>query len=143
MNTKNIIRQLKRIYPNKTIIENKNNRGATTEIICETDPTELHPSHSTAIAIIDSSTIHYHKIITETYKVLKGKLTIFKYDSEKRVYDEYTLNKGKAITIKPGEIHSNKGNTTWVEVLSKPGWVIGDYYNLEIILKKYLKRDNV
>ncbi|PIV11113.1 hypothetical protein COS50_01940 [Candidatus Roizmanbacteria bacterium CG03_land_8_20_14_0_80_35_26] len=74
MNTKIIIKKLQQLYPGKTIIENKNNHGVTTEIICEINPTERHPSHSTAVAVIDLSTIHYHKKITEIYKILSWRL---------------------------------------------------------------------
>jgi len=140
VNTTEIIKKLKKKYPGKAIIENKNEAGRTTEIICETDPTDLHPGYSTAIAVIDASTPHYHKIISETYRVLDGELRIFKYFSGRKSYEEKVLEKGESLTIYPGEIHVNKGKETWVEVTSKPGWMRGDYINLEVILKKYLMR---
>jgi len=134
MNTKKIISQLKKMYPGKVIIENKNEDGVTTEIICEVESTSDHPERSFAIAVIDSSTLHYHKIITETYKVIKGHLTVFKKNKE------YNLKEGDEIVIKPEEVHSNIGEETWIEVYSKPGWMIDDYYNLEGMIKKYIKR---
>ena len=139
MNTRQVIHQLKTKYPGKSIIENKNAKGITTEIICELDLTQDHPSWSRAIAVIDSSVIHYHQHIQETYQVLKGSLNIFKYDQSQNRYAEHHLKKGDSITIKPGEIHSNLGKETWVEVTSKPGWVIEDFINLETLLKKYTK----
>ena len=141
MNVKSIIEELKKKYPNKLIIENKNEQGITTEIICETEPTSNHPEYSVAIAVIDSSAIHYHKKITETYKVLKGELKIFKYNQDEKEYKQYVVKEGESIVINPGEIHSNLGDEAWVEVLSKPGWLVDDYYNLEVILKKYIRRN--
>ena len=134
MNATNVIQKLKKDYPGKTIIENKNESGITTEIICEIEPTKEHPEYSLAIAIIDSATLHYHKRITEIYKVIKGTLTVFKKNKE------ITLKKGEDLVIKPGEIHSNKGKETWIECYSEPGWMIEDYINIEPIMKKYLPR---
>jgi hypothetical protein len=139
VNTAKVIKILKNKYPGRAIIENKNEAGKTTEIICEIDPTEKHPEHSTAIAVIDTSTMHYHKMISETYKVLDGELKIFKYFSDRKSYEEKVLRKGEALTIQPGEIHINNGRETWVEVTSRPGWTVGDYINIEVIVKKYLK----
>lgn len=139
MNVIKVIDELKRKYPNKKIIENKNEDGITTEIVCEINSKK---TNSFAIAIIDSSTIHYHKKITETYKVIKGSLKIFKYNDKRKEYKEYTIENGKSIAIKPGEIHSNLGKETWVEVFSEPAWTIDDYINLETIIKKYLKKDS-
>jgi len=138
MNTKAVIKELQKKYPGNIIIENKNSSGIATEIICEivkpTDTTEK----SFAIAVIDSSVLHYHKKITEVYKVIKGILKIFKFDSDTKEYKEFIINKGDSITIKPGEIHTNLGNETWVEVTSTPAWHIEDFYNLENILKEYI-----
>jgi len=134
MEVKKIIKKLKRKYPGKTIIENKNDKGFTTEIICEIEPTLNHPKYSIAIAVIDSSTLHYHKKTTEIYKVLRGELTVFKKNKE------YKIKRGDELVIKPGEIHSNIGNETWVECISEPGWTVDDYINLETIIKKYTAR---
>lgn len=139
MNVKKIIRKLKKQYPGRVIIENKNEKGVTTEIICELDSTK---DRSCAIAVIDSSTIHYHRKITETYKVLEGTLKVFKYDESKKEYFEHKVKECESIVINPGEIHSNLGDETWVEVISEPQWTIDDYINLETILKKYVGRGN-
>jgi mannose-6-phosphate isomerase-like protein (cupin superfamily) len=140
MNVKKVIKLLRQKYPNKTIIENKNSKRITTEIICEIESTNKHSHYSIAIAVIDSSTIHYHRKITEIYKVMKGNLKVFKYNIKRNFYKEYIIKRNKSITIKPGEIHSNLGKETWVECYSKPGWLIDDYINLEEILKKYILR---
>lgn len=140
MHTRIILKRLNNKYPGKITIENKNSVGVTTEIICELELTQDHPSWSRAIAVIDSSVIHYHQHIQETYTILKGTLTIFKYDRDKRQYAEYVIKTGQSIVIKPGEIHSNLGKETWVDVYSKPGWVVEDFINLETLLKKYTSR---
>jgi mannose-6-phosphate isomerase-like protein (cupin superfamily) len=142
MNVESVIKKLKRKYPGRTIIENKNEQGITTEVVCEVEPTSDHPEYSVAIAVIDYSTIHYHKKITETYKVLKGELKMFKYDKNREEYKEYVIKKGESIVIKPGEIHLSRGDEAWVEVVSNPGWLIDDYYNLEVILKKYVAKED-
>jgi mannose-6-phosphate isomerase-like protein (cupin superfamily) len=112
MKTDYVIAELKRKYPGKTIIENKNDQGVTTEIICEIDLTQDHPEWSRATAVIDSSVIHYHQRTTETYTVLKGILTIFKYDQTNKQYAEHLIKKGESVIIQPGEIHSNLGHET-------------------------------
>lgn len=140
MLVKKVTTELSRKYPGKTIIENKNSQGVTTEIIFELITGNENPKQSVAMAVIDSSTMHYHKVITEKYRVIKGELIIFKYDENQKQYAEDTVKKGKSIDIKPGEIHSTRGSETWVEVTSTPAWFIEDYYNLETILKKYLSK---
>jgi mannose-6-phosphate isomerase-like protein (cupin superfamily) len=138
MNLKKVISELKEEYPGGKIIENKNDDGVTTEVICELDSDDRK---SIAIAVIDSSVIHYHRIITETYRVLKGSLTVFKYDQEEKLYKEHEIGGGESIEIKPGEIHSNLGDETWIEVISEPPWRPGDFYNLDTIIKKYVRQE--
>jgi len=81
MNVRKVISEFKIKYLNKRIIENKNSKGITTEIICEVKP---YKTYSHAIDVIDFSVIHYHKKTTETYKVLRGDLKMFKYDKRGR-----------------------------------------------------------
>ena len=140
MNVQEVIKQLATKYPGKTIIENKNAEGTTTEIICELSNHKENPDQSIAIAVIDNSTIHFHKVITEHYKVMKGELTVLKYDSGNRDYKEHKLQEGEKIIVKPGEVHANVGEETWVEVTSNPAWFIEDYINLDTILKKYVSK---
>jgi len=141
MNVQKVIKELKEKYPNGNIIENKNSQGITTEIICEVITSQKNPDESRAIAVIDSSVIHYHKVITETYKVLKGNFTVIKYTAEKKIFEEIELNAGDFVVMKPGELHSNIGKETWVEVVSTPAWFIEDFINLDILLKKYTSKD--
>jgi len=80
-------------------------------------------------------------VITETYKVLKGNFTVIKYTAEKKIFEEIELNAGDFVVMKPGELHSNIGKETWVEVVSTPAWFIEDFINLDILLKKYTSKD--
>ena len=74
-----------------------------------------------AIAVIDRSEPHYHKKATETYKVIKGRLTVF-VDSRK-----HELNEEDVLVVRPEQIHYAVGNETWVEVVSEPGWTPEDH----------------
>ena len=108
MNVPKVVSLLRKKYPGKQIIKNKNIHGKVVEILCEIEPTEDHPEYSRAIAVIDSSILHVHKKLTETYKVIKGELLVFMAD------DNISIKKGESHTMKPGEIHANLGNETWV-----------------------------
>lgn len=122
MNKQKILKELKEKYPEANIV--LNNKQNPTEIICEIDPTSQHPDYSIAIAVINRSISHFHKITTEEYEVIKGKLTLT-IDGK-----EHALNKGDKFVIKPNMIHSAEGNETWVKVTSKPGWTIEDHFLL-------------
>lgn len=119
MNVKKVIQELQQKYPNKTIIKNDPNNP--TEIICETEPTSDHPEYDKAIAVIDKSIPHFHLKSREEYTILKGKLTII-VDGK-----EYHLPEGQSFVIEPGQHHSAKGDETWVECLSIPGWTPEDH----------------
>jgi len=119
MNKNQVIKQLQTKYPGTTIIATPENNP--TEIICEVDPTTNHPEYSLAVAVIDQSTKHVHQHNTETYTVLKGKLKLL-VDG-----NIHNLAEGDSFVIKPGQTHSAKGNETWVECKSEPGWVIEDH----------------
>jgi len=119
MNIKAILDELSVKYPGKTII--KNSEENPTEILCEVEPASEHPDYSLAISVIDKSVPHVHKKLTEVYKVIKGKLELH-VDS-----DVIKLAEGEVYTIKPGQIHWAKGNETWIECNSKPGWTAEDH----------------
>jgi mannose-6-phosphate isomerase-like protein (cupin superfamily) len=123
MNTQKVIKELTSQYPGKTIVLNPEDRP--TEILCEIDPSARHPAFSVAVAVIDRSTPHLHKMSTEKYEILKGTLTIFK-DGEKNV-----LGVGDTIEIWPNEIHYATGNESWVKVTSRPGWTPEDHKLVE------------
>jgi quercetin dioxygenase-like cupin family protein len=121
MNYQNVLKQLAHKYPDKAVFLNPDSNGTVTEIVCEVEPSSIHPEYSLAIAIIDSNKAHFHRITSETYKVIKGKLKLFIEDQE------LILEQGQSFTIKPGQKHRALGNETWVEVYSEPGWVASDH----------------
>jgi len=119
MNSKKIVEELKKKYPGKKII--KFPEDNPTEILCEIDPATNHPEKSVAIAIIDKSEPHYHKKTTETYKVIKGNLSVV-IDGQKNKLEE-----GGSLSIKPRDIHYAIGDETWVKIYSEPGWIPEDH----------------
>lgn len=119
MNIPKVVSKLKKKYPGKKVVIT--DLQNPTEIICEVDPTEEHPTWSRAIAVVDSIRPHYHKKLTETYKVIKGKLIHYLGKESTQ------LNPGEKIVIPPGEIHWATGNETWFEVYSEPGWIPEDH----------------
>ncbi|MFH0773139.1 MAG: cupin domain-containing protein [bacterium] len=120
MNITGVIEELKKKYPGKKIL--LNNRQNCTEILCETDPAGIHPSHSEVISVMDKTDSHYHDQTTEIYTVIKGVLTLI-VDGKK-----YILNDGQSYTIGPGQVHEAIGNETWVKCVSKPGWKKSDHH---------------
>ncbi len=119
MNTKKVSQKLQEKYPGKKILQLPPENP--TEIICEIEPTIDHPKFSKAIAVIDKSATHLHRKSIETYKIIKGELTLF-LNGQKKI-----LNEGEECEIKPYIIHSAEGNETWVEVRSTPGWNSQDH----------------
>lgn len=76
---------------------------------------------SKAIAVIDEASLHYHKLLTETYIITKGSLKTIVEGKE------HLLKEGEVITIKPGTKHESFGSETWLEVYSMPGWYKEDH----------------
>lgn len=124
MNAKSITQKLNKKYPGKFIIENKI-EGVITEILCETKPSSEHPKYSEAIAIIDESQPHHHKVTTETYKIISGRLRLF-VDGE-----EIAMVAGEEYSIESNKIHWAIGDETWVLVKSTPGWPKEDHHLAE------------
>lgn len=123
MNINSVIDTLKKQYPGKEII--LNSKENLTEILCEIEPTSLHPDYSVAISVIDKTDAHYHNGITELYEVIKGELQMI-IDGKLTI-----LHVGQSITIYPGQIHSATGDETWIKVTSKPGWLKKDHILVE------------
>lgn len=121
MNTQRVFDALARRYPGKAVIPNHPTRP--TEIICEIDPTPKHPEYSEAIAIIDVSSPHYHRITTETYTILKGEVDV--YTDNKR----HVMKTGDVLTIPAGCVHYAVGNETWILCRSEPGWTADDIHS--------------
>jgi len=124
MNAKKVVEELEKKYPDKKII--KNDDDNPTEILCEVDPSTNHPEHGLAVAVIDKSQPHTHKKSKETYKVTKGKLALF-VDGKK-----HELGEGEKLVIEPGQIHWAKGDETWIECYSEPGWTFKDHISKEV-----------
>jgi len=121
MNIDLIINQFNFKYPEKLIIKNSNYKAVVTEILCEIEPTSKHSEYSFAVVVLDSSDLHYHKIITETYRITRGILKLF-IDSK-----PIELNEGDTYRILPGQKHRAEGNETWFEITSNPGWTLEDH----------------
>ena len=130
MNINKIIRQMKQKYPGKKIIiTDPKNPG---EVICETEPTEAHPDWSEITAVIDYTRLHYHRVLTETYEVLHGKLDIVIQGKT------HHMSYGESIIIHPNTRHKALGRETWIRVSSKPGWTPEDH--ILVIDKKEVSR---
>lgn len=119
MNVSKVVSELNHKYPGKSIF--KNNEENTTEILCEIDPASEHPDYSNAVAVIDKSIPHIHYKTTETYKIMKGTLTL---QVGKETID---LKEGESYVIMPNNPHWAEGDETWIECYSEPGWTIEDH----------------
>jgi mannose-6-phosphate isomerase-like protein (cupin superfamily) len=120
MNVKRVVKELRKKYPGKKVfVTDPENPG---EVICEIKPGK---EKSEAVAVIDFTKPHYHKRLTEVYKVTKGELEML-IDGRKKV-----IKKGKSVTLKPGTKHGAKGNETWIRVTSIPGWTPKDHILVE------------
>jgi len=119
MNAKIIIQTLQKKYPGKTIL--KNDEKTPTEIICEIEPNKNHLDYSIALVVADKSIPHYHKKTTEEYKVIKGKLKVFKGKKS------FVLKENQSIIIEPGVVHYVEGDETWFFTTSYPGWTLEDH----------------
>lgn len=118
MNVQKVISSLKSKYPGRNIIQNGE---PVSEVVCEVEPAEEHPSYSVAVAVIDRSEPHLHRQSEEEYEVIKGKLELDKGGNK------IVLIEGDKIKINPGEVHSALGQETWVKVYSRPGWRAEDH----------------
>ncbi len=96
-----------------------------TEIVCEFDPGQKHPDWSLAVAVIDNSAPHYHRVITEVYRILRGELTLYVG------HEQFTMYEGQQYSILPGNVHWAEGNETWVEVYCSPAYTAEDHHLCE------------
>lgn len=113
MNVKSVVETLSQLYPDKNIVENKDKEGKTIEVICKLNATK---GLSEFIVVVDRTIAHHHKLATEIYEIIRGKLVLNKGK------EKFLLQVGDNITIEPGEVHSGEGNETWVKIISRPGW---------------------
>jgi mannose-6-phosphate isomerase-like protein (cupin superfamily) len=95
------------------------------EIICEIDPTSKHPEISVALVAIDRSEAHWHPEgingMAEQYFVVKGHLILHLGNRT------LELKEGSTCIIPPNVVHWAEGDTTWVWVISTPGWTLGNH----------------
>jgi len=119
MNVDKVIHELKVKYPGKNVFPNSIDKSG--EVVCEIEPTSEHPEYSKAIAVIDKSLSHFHFQATETYKILKGSLTLHVN------HEQHVLNEGDTFVIEPKKIHWAEGKEVWVECYSEPGWNPDDH----------------
>ncbi len=118
MDVQKVVSELKRKYPGKNIILNPQDNP--TEIICEIEPGSLNPDKSVAIAVIDATIKHFHRLAVEEYEVIRGELEVTKEGKS------YYLGPGEKIVLNPGEYHLARGKETWVKVTSEPAWTPED-----------------
>lgn len=126
MDAEAIVKELESTYPGKVIKRLPDQ--SPSEIVCEFDPPAEHPEWSLAVAIIDKSAPHFHRRMTEIYRVLKGELKLYVG------HQEYVMYEGQEYTITPGQVHWAEGNATWIEVYCSPGYDPSDHYLAETSL---------
>src|SRR5262245_26669750 len=89
------------------------------EIVAEIDPKR-------AVAVIERSQPHFHRQMTEVYRILQGTLYVACGGVG------HVLSPGQSLTIKPGKVHHARaaGGFAWLEVLSEPAWTSEDHHVL-------------
>ena len=104
--------ELLRDYPGAVIFVASD--GA--EMVAEVEPKR-------AVAVIERSQAHFHRKMTETYRVLRGTLLVACGG------EGHVLGPGESLTIEPGKLHYARGanGPAWLEVLSEPAWTVEDH----------------
>lgn len=117
------IEALRKEFPGKTIICIPNEENPT-EVIVELSHDE---NESVAIAIIDRSAPHFHRVITEMYEIESGSLILY-FDNI-----PFHLKEGARmdVIISPNTIHWAEGDETRVRVTATPPWTPEDHILLE------------
>ena len=121
MNIREVKRQLAEAYPGANIVPTTRRRGRITELVAELGISPDGQS-STAMAVIDRASEHYHRVTTERYVIERGTLRVH-IDGK-----QHELREGQEITITPGKRHFAEGNAAWVRVVSTPPWTPDDFY---------------
>jgi len=121
MNVVSVKQELTKKYPGVIIKENKDQNGVTTEIVGEIDRNLIDSKRAVAVAVIDKSPEHYHKVTTEEYEVIKGDLTVYLNGKP------FKLLSGQKLIVRPGVKHWANGAETWIYCYSEPDWSPGDY----------------
>ncbi|PIP64935.1 hypothetical protein COU77_00650 [Candidatus Peregrinibacteria bacterium CG10_big_fil_rev_8_21_14_0_10_49_16] len=96
-----------------------------TEIICVIHPTDEHPEWSRAVAAIEKSVPHVHRITTETYRMIRGVLHLHCDDEVHRLVE------GDVYVVHPGQVHwgetKEDDDLAIVDVECRPGWTAEDH----------------
>ena len=89
------------------------------EIVAEIEPKR-------AVAVIERSQPHFHREMTEVYRILRGTLYVACGG------EGHVLSPGQSLTIEPGTVHHARaaGGVAWLEVLSEPAWTPEDHHVL-------------
>lgn len=123
MNIEEITEKLSLKYPNSCVFQNKDSNGVIVEVVVEL---ENDGNQSHAIAVIDRSLPHFHLVIEEKYKVIKGVLSL--YVDERNII----LHEGDEFKIEAGKKHYAIGDSTWVDVVATPAWNPEDHITLSV-----------
>ena len=122
MNVAAVKQELTERYPGIDIKDATVIEGVVTEIVGEIDRKLIESDRDVAVVIADRSAEHWHDVITEEYKVIKGGLRVY------RNGEPTDLKPGETITVKPGTRHWVEGDETWFFCYSVPDWFPGDYH---------------
>lgn len=118
-----ILSELTEAYPGKNAYD-LDGRGL--HFLCEVEPVSEHPEYDIAVEVIISSKPHKHLKMTQTYRILKGTLTLYYKD------EVIILNTGDTYIIEPDNIHwAESSDEAWVEMYSVPGWTKEDHIIIE------------
>lgn len=110
------IASLRKEFPDRAVFAD--DPDTPKEIVVELQKTM---DFSLAIAVIDESRPHFHRLATETYHVLEGTLDLMVDGVHERI------GPGTTRVISPGRVHSAKGSATRVEVTCSPPWTPEDH----------------
>jgi mannose-6-phosphate isomerase-like protein (cupin superfamily) len=89
------------------------------EIVAEIEPKR-------AVAVIERSQPHFHREMTEVYRILRGTLYVACGG------EGHVLTRGQSLTIEPRKVHHARSadGFAWLEVLSEPAWTSEDHHVL-------------
>lgn len=122
MNKASVLKELNKLHPGRLVICIPEDSDNPTEIICPLDNIE---GGSRAVVVIDSTEPKYHKVSTERFTVLRGRLIIQTERNNSlgnRESEAKVLNAGDSFTVEPMTVYSLHGDETWLEADTFPAW---------------------
>lgn len=120
MNESSVLSALIMRYPGRRVLRLPPD-GPARQIVCEMDPPNGHPDHSSLVTIIDRLPPHLHREAQAVYKVLEGRLEIDVAGAK------VSLEEGDSLAVPSTVIHSAQGDSTWVQIDFTPGWNAKDH----------------